>query len=446
MAKRATIFVCQSCGASQPKWLGQCPACESWDTLVEEAASPAAKGKAAPPGRTQPLTGTLERPEHRLASGIEELDRVLGGGLVGGMVVLVGGEPGIGKSTLMLQAAESLGRSGGRVLYVTAEESARQVGLRAARLGLAGAGVELLADTSLETILATTVEGGFTAVVVDSIQALKSGELASAPGAVGQVRHCAAELAGAAKATGSALFLVGHVTKEGALAGPRVLEHLVDTVLYFEAEPSMRLRLLRAVKNRFGATDEVGVFEMGERGLAGVSNPSAMLLAHRPASAPGSAVCAAMSGTRPLLVEVQALVSPSGLAMPRRQALGVDPGRLHMLCAVLAIHAGLDLGGHDVFVNVTGGVRLTEPAADLAVAAAIASSLANRPLPPSAVCFGEVGLAGELRAVGRSAARMAEAARQGFGQALCAPGKTAPPKGLQILGAPRLDQALALLW
>jgi DNA repair protein RadA/Sms len=414
--------------------------------LVEEPGAPASAGPAAPPAATLALAGALERPEERLVSGLAELDRVLGGGLVAGMVVLVGGEPGIGKSTLMLQAAESLGAAGGRVLYVTAEESARQVGLRANRLGLAGAGVELLADTSLEPILGTMASGGFTAVVVDSIQALKSGELGSAPGAVGQVRHCAAELAAAAKASGSALFLVGHVTKEGSLAGPRVLEHMVDTVLYFEAEPSMRLRLLRAVKNRFGATDEVGVFQMGEAGLAGVSNPSAMLLAHRPEQAPGSAVCAAMSGTRPLLVEVQALVSPSGLAMPRRQALGVDPGRLHMLTAVLAIHAGLDLGGHDVFVNVTGGVRLTEPAADLAVAAAIASSLANKPLPASAVCFGEVGLAGELRAVGRAAARLAEASRQGFASALTAPGKTPPPPGLEIMSARRLDQALALLW
>jgi len=446
LAKRATIFVCQSCGASQPKWLGRCPACESWDSLVEEPAKKAAASQSGPPAATLPLSGALERPEPRRVSGLDELDRVLGGGLVAGMVVLVGGEPGIGKSTLMLQAAEALGAAGGRVLYVTAEESARQVGLRAARLGLAGDGVELLADTGLEAIQGAMATGGFAAVVVDSIQAIRSGELASAPGAVGQVRHCAAELAGAAKASGSALFLVGHVTKEGALAGPRVLEHMVDTVLYFEAEPSMRLRLLRAVKNRFGATDEVGVFEMGEAGLAGVSNPSAMLLAHRPEQAPGSAVCAAMSGTRPLLVEVQALVSPSGLAMPRRQALGVDPGRLHMLTAVLAIHAGLDLGGHDVFVNVTGGVRLTEPAADLAVAAAIASSLANRPLPPTVVCFGEVGLAGELRAVGRAAARLAEAGRQGFDAALTAPGKTSPPSGLRMLTAPRLDQALALLW
>lgn len=446
MAKRNTLFVCQSCGAAQPKWMGRCPSCQSWDTLVEEPAAPAGREPSAAPAVLTPLTRALERPETRRATGMAELDRVLGGGLVAGMVVLVGGEPGIGKSTLMLQAAQALGADGGRVLYVAAEESARQVGLRAHRLGLAGGGVELLADTALEPIVQAMSRGAYEAVVVDSIQALKSEDLASAPGAVGQVRQCAAELAGAAKAAGCALFLVGHVTKEGALAGPRVLEHMVDTVLYFESEPSLRLRLLRAVKNRFGATDEVGVFEMGEAGLMGVSNPSALFLAHRPASAPGSAVCAAMSGTRPLLVEIQALVSPSGLAMPRRQALGVDQQRLHMLTAVLAIHAGLDLGGHDVFVNVTGGVRLSEPAADLAVAAAIASSLANRPLPAKTVCFGEVGLAGELRAVGRSAARMAEAMRQGFEQVLTAPGKTAAPAGLELVSAGRLDQALALLW
>ncbi len=445
LAKRATIFVCQNCGASQPKWLGRCPSCQSWDSLVEEPGAPAAAGPAGPPAATLPLAGALERPERRLASGLAELDRVLGGGLVAGMVVLVGGEPGIGKSTLMLQAAESLGAAGGRVLYVTAEESARQVGLRANRLGLAGAGVELLADTSLEPILGTMAAGGFTAVVVDSIQALKSGELGSAPGAVGQVRHCAAELAALAKELGSALFLVGHVTKEGALAGPRVLEHLVDTVLYFESEPAMRLRILRAVKNRFGATDEVGVFEMTSRGLAAVDNPSAVFLAHRPRAAPGSAVCAALSGTRPLLVEVQALVSPSGLAMPRRQALGVDPGRLHMLCAVLAIHAGRDLSAHDVFVNVAGGIRLAEPAADLAVAAAVASSLAGRPLPAEVVCFGEVGLAGELRAVSRASARLSEARRQGFTRALTAPGKPLDPPGLTLLTARRLDEALELL-
>ncbi|MEW5913658.1 MAG: DNA repair protein RadA [Thermodesulfobacteriota bacterium] len=446
-ARTHSLFVCQNCGAAQPKWLGRCPACQAWDSLVEEPAAPRAGAAAtAAPAATLPLSQALAGEPGRLSSGLEELDRVLGGGLVPGMVVLVGGEPGIGKSTLMLQAAASLGQGQGRVLLVAAEESARQVGLRAQRLGLAGGAVELLAETALEPVQAALASGDYTAVVVDSIQALRAAELASAPGSVGQVRQCAAELAAAAKASGSALFLVGHVTKEGSLAGPRVLEHLVDTVLYFESEPSLRLRLLRAVKNRFGATDEVGVFEMGEAGLLPVPNPSALFLAHRPLQAPGSAVCAAMSGTRPLLVEVQALVSPSGLAMPRRQALGLDQGRLHMLAAVLGIHAGLDLSGHDVFVNVTGGVRLSEPAADLAVAAAIASSLAGRPLPPGVVCFGEVGLAGELRAVGRGQARLAEASRQGFSQALTAPGQTKPPAGMQMLSARRLDQALALLW
>ncbi|MFH2127248.1 MAG: DNA repair protein RadA, partial [Pseudomonadota bacterium] len=372
-------------------------------------------------------------------------DRVLGGGLVDGMVVLVGGEPGIGKSTLMLQLAASLETGDAPVLYVSAEESARQVGLRAGRLGATGQAVMVLAETGLEPIQAAWREGAFRAVIVDSIQAVRAGELAGAPGSVGQVRFCAAELANLAKETGTALFLVGHVTKEGSLAGPRVLEHLVDTVLYFESEPAMRLRLLRAVKNRFGATDEVGVFEMTDLGLAPVQNPSAVFLAHRPADAPGSAVCAAMSGTRPLLVEVQALVSPSGLAMPRRQALGVDPGRLNMLCAVLNIHAGLDLAGHDVFINVAGGIKLTEPAADLAVTVAVMSSLAARPVPADVVCFGEVGLAGELRAVSRTSARLSEAARQGFKRALTAPGKHAGTKGIRLLSASRLDAALHLL-
>jgi DNA repair protein RadA/Sms len=441
VAKARTLFVCQTCGAAQPKWLGRCPSCQAWDSLVEEAPAPAAgPGDAAP--ALVPLDRARRSEQPRLATGLEELDRVLGGGLVAGMTVLVGGEPGIGKSTLMLQLAAALG---GPVLYVSAEESARQVGLRARRLQAEAAEVQLLAETSLEAVLAVWEAGSWAAVVVDSVQALRSAQLAGAPGSVGQVRHSAAELAARAKSHGAALFLVGHVTKEGAIAGPRVLEHLVDTVLYFESEPGLSLRLLRAVKNRFGATDEVGVFEMTGQGLAAVANPSALFLAQRPAGAPGSAVCAAMSGSRPLLVEVQALVSPSGLAMPRRQALGVDSGRLGMLCAVLGIHAGLDLSGHDVFVNVAGGVRLAEPAADLAVAAAVASSLWGRPLPAEAVLFGEVGLAGELRAVSRSGARLAEAARQGFRRALTAPGKAEGPPGLTLHTARRLADALQRL-
>lgn len=447
MPKARTMFVCQSCGAQHAKWLGRCPACQAWDSLLEEVSAPVLAGQgAAPAGKLTPLAQAVGRLEARALTGIDELDRVLGGGLVPGMVVLVGGEPGIGKSTLMLQLAASLAQSGQGVLYVSAEESLRQVGLRAERLGLGQSQVMLLAETRLEVLLETMAQSPGAAVVVDSIQAVRSEALGSAAGSVGQVRDCAWRLAAAAKELGCALFLVGHVTKEGSLAGPRVLEHLVDTVLYFESEPSMRLRLLWAVKNRFGATDEVGVFEMCEEGLRPVPNPSAAFLAQRPEGAPGSAVCAALRGTRPLLVEVQALVSPSGLAMPRRQALGVDPGRLHMLCAVLSIHAGLDLSGHDVFVNVAGGIRLGEPAADLAVAAAVASSLHGRPLPPQVVCFAEVGLAGELRAVGRQAARMNEALRQGFQRALCAASpKQAAPPGLEISLASRLDQALALL-
>ena len=444
MARSKSEYVCQNCGVTSPKWMGRCPSCNAWGSLVEEIFGPAPeKSSSAAP---IPLDQAGCRPEPRLQTGLAELDRVLGGGLVPGMATLVGGEPGIGKSTLMLQLAAALGRSGRPVLYISAEESARQMGLRAERLKVDGAGVMLLAETSLEAALEAMRENTYRVAVVDSIQAMRSAGLAGAAGSVGQVRHCAAELTALAKESGTALFLVGHVTKEGSLAGPRVLEHLVDTVLYFESEPGLSLRLLRAVKNRFGATDEVGVFEMGDKGLEGVANPSAAFLAHRPLDAPGSAVCAAMSGTRPLLVEVQALVSPSGLAMPRRQALGVDQGRLHMLAAVLAIHGGLDLSGHDIYINVAGGIKLTEPAADLAVASAIASSLAQRPLPRGVVCFGEVGLAGEIRAVGRVSARLAEAARQGFGSALTAPGKKSPASGkIRLMTAPRLDAALELL-
>ena len=419
MAKVRAVFVCQNCGASQPKWLGRCPSCDAWDSLVEQASPIAASAPAAAP---VPLSAAGGTDYQRTAIGVSELDRVLGGGLARGMAIVVGGEPGIGKSTLMLQVAARLSRRGQGVLYVSAEESVHQVGLRADRLGLNGPSVDVLAETTLEPVLELMAGGGYGAVVVDSVQTVRSAGMGGAAGSVSQVRHCAAELINLAKAKGAALFLVGHVTKEGSLAGPRVLEHMVDTVLHFESEPSMRLRLLRAVKNRFGATDEVGVFEMSERGLIPVNDPSAVLLANRPDGAPGSVVCAAVSGTRPLLVEIQALVSPSGLAVPRRQALGVDSGRLAMLCAVLSIHAGLDLSGCDVFVNVAGGIKLTEPAADLAVAMALASSLRSVPAPHEAVYFGEIGLAGELRAVGRTQARLAEAARQGFKQAHTATG------------------------
>lgn len=442
--KTRASFVCQACGAVTPKWLGRCPSCQAWESLVEEPTAPASNANSVS-YKITPLGEASQAQEPRAITGLSELDRVLGGGLVAGMVVLVGGEPGIGKSTLMLQAAGRLAGAGRGVLYVAAEESAPQVARRAERLGLAQAEVMLLAETSLEGALAAMTDGGFQVVVIDSIQAVRSADIPGPAGSLSQVRNAAGQLAAEAKGQGCALIMVGHVTKEGALAGPRALEHLVDTVLYFESEPGFRLRLIRAVKNRFGATDEVGVFEMTDGGLAPVANPSALLMAHRPQDAPGSAVLAALSGTRPLLVEVQALVSPSGLAQPRRQALGVDRGRLHMLCAVLTIHAGLDLSGADVFVNVTGGVKLGEPAADLAMAAAIASSLAQRPLPADVVCFGEVGLAGELRAVSRSGARLAEAARQGFGRALTAETLGKQAGDIAVLSAGRLDQALELI-
>ncbi len=410
--------------------------------MAAQAPAPTARRPAEAP---LPLDQAMASQPVRLKSGITEMDRVLGGGLVAGMVVLVGGEPGIGKSTLMLQLAASLAGAGGRVLFVSAEESPRQVGLRASRLDSSTPDVLLMAETDLEAIAAAMAQGGYQAVVVDSIQAVRCPDMAGGPGSLGQVRQAGAELTAAARAAGSALFLVGHVTKEGALAGPRVLEHLVDTVLYFQSEPAMSLRLLRAVKNRFGATDEVGVFEMTGQGLLPVANPSAAFLEQRP-QAPGSAVTATLGGSRPLLVEVQALVSPSGFSAPRRQALGLDPGRLHMLAAVLAIHAGCDLSGHDIFVNVTGGIRLAEPAADLAVAAAMASSLQKRTLPPEVIVFGEVGLVGELRPVGRTAARLAEAARQGFSRAVLAPGDYHAPRGMVLAQASRLEKALELLF
>lgn len=441
MAKTRAMFICQSCGASQPKWLGRCPSCQAWDSLVEQKPL-STTASAITPVEPVPLNKAGKEQQPRAEIGVSELDRVLGGGLAPGMTIVVGGEPGIGKSTLMLQVAARLSRRGQSVLYVSAEESVQQVGLRADRLDVDGPGVDVLAETTLEPVLELMAKGGYGAIVVDSVQTVRSAEIGGAAGSVSQVRHCAAQLINLAKAGGSALFLVGHVTKEGSLAGPRVLEHMVDTVLHFESESSMRLRLLRAIKNRFGATDEVGVFEMSERGLIPVSDPSAVLLANRPADAPGSVVCAAVSGTRPLLVEVQALVSPSGLAVPRRQALGVDSGRLAMLCAVLSIHSGLDLSGCDVFINVAGGIKLTEPAADLAVAVAMASSLRRKPAPHDAVYFGEIGLAGELRAVGRAQARLAEAARQGFKQAHTAASGKESQHGIKVVRRSNLSMML----
>jgi DNA repair protein RadA/Sms len=432
-AGRST-FVCQECGRAAPRWMGQCPGCGAWNTLVEEALpeARARSARSAPRAASpRPLAEVAGSETLRRSTGLAELDRVLGGGLVQGSVVLVGGDPGIGKSTLALQACGALARQGLQVLYVAGEESPEQVRLRADRLGMAAAGVLVVAETGAEAVAELVTATRPAALVVDSIQTLSSAALSSAPGSVGQVRESAGLLVTACKASGVACFLIGHVTKEGTLAGPRVLEHLVDTVLYFEGDGAHALRVLRAVKNRFGSTNEVAVFEMGEGGLAEVPNPSAAFLAERPVGAPGSAVLATLEGSRPVLVEIQALVSRSGLAMPRRTAIGLDPGRVALLLAVLEKRLRMPFHEQDVFLNVAGGLRVDEPAADLAVVAAVASAARGRALPEDAVVWGEVGLTGEVRAVARAEVRMREAARQGFG--LCVlPASNA--KGLAVPG------------
>jgi len=424
--------------------MGQCPGCGGWNTLVEEALPDARARSARPATRAaspRPLAEVAGGETLRRTTGLAELDRVLGGGLVQGSVVLVGGDPGIGKSTLALQACGALARQGLPVLYVAGEESPEQVRLRADRLGMAEAGVLVVAETGAEAVAELVSSARPAAVVVDSIQTLSTAALASAPGSVGQVRESAGLLVAACKASGVACFLIGHVTKEGTLAGPRVLEHLVDTVLYFEGDGAHALRVLRAVKNRFGSTNEVAVFEMGEGGLVEVANPSAAFLAERPVGAPGSAVLATLEGSRPVLVEIQALVSRSGLAMPRRTAIGLDPGRVALLLAVLEKRLRMPFHEQDVFLNVAGGLRVDEPAADLAVVAAVASAARGRALPEDAVVWGEVGLTGEVRAVARAEARLREAARQGFRRCVL-PASNA--KGLAVVPDVRADGVATL--
>ncbi|MGG5811996.1 DNA repair protein RadA [Falsiroseomonas sp. CW058] len=426
MAKDRTRFVCQACGAPAPKWQGRCDACGEWNTLVEEVAEARGPGPAAKAsgGRRVEFVGLKgsSAPPARIMTGIAELDRVLGGGLVPGSAVLVGGDPGIGKSTILLQAAARIARDGRRALYVSGEEAVEQVRLRAARLGVSDGSDKgrfgLAAATSLRDI-AASLEGEPEAalVVMDSIQTVWLDALDSAPGTVSQVRACAAELIRLAKTRGFAIVLVGHVTKEGTLAGPRVLEHMVDATLYFEGDRGHQFRILRAVKNRYGATDEIGVFEMTERGLVEVPNPSALFLAERRGNVSGSAVFAGVEGTRPVLVEVQCLLSPSAGGSPRRQVVGWDSGRLAMLLAVLETRCAMGIGMNDVYLNVAGGLRINEPAADLAVAAALVSAATDRPTDPEAVYFGEVGLSGEVRQVAQTETRLREAQKLGFGAA-----------------------------
>jgi DNA repair protein RadA/Sms len=422
MSRRSLSFICQNCGAASSRWQGKCEACGEWNTLVEEGAErPAGPGRKAGKGRLfalEPLAGEAHDAP-RLPSGVAELDRVTGGGFVRGSVLLMAGDPGIGKSTLLIQATAALARAGHRAVYISGEEAVAQVRLRAERLGLRDAAVELAAETSVEDIIATLSEGKIPRlIVIDSIQTMWTDLVESAPGTVTQVRGSAQALIRFAKRSGAAIMLVGHVTKDGQIAGPRVVEHMVDAVLSFEGEGSHQFRILRAVKNRFGPTDEIGVFEMTGSGLREVSNPSELFLSERDLGSPGTAVFAGMEGSRPLLVEIQALVAPTSLGTPRRAVVGWDPSRLAMVLAVLEAHCGVKLGGHDVYLNVAGGMRIQEPAADLAAAAALVSSLANSALPADAVYFGEVSLSSAIRPVAQAPARLKEAAKLGFARAI----------------------------
>ena len=498
MAKDKTTYVCNECGAISPRWLGKCPSCGAWNSLVETVAEPTTAGgknrlsagfsALAPSTAVQPLAAIEAVDVARSPTGQPELDRVLGGGIVEGGVVLIGGDPGIGKSTLLLQALDTLQRSllptpesppgrpkpasaprtseagapspargsatgaaveRGGMLYVTGEESGAQVALRARRLGITGSQVAVLAEIQLEKIIATLAAQRPAVAVIDSIQTVYSDQLTSAPGSVAQVRECAAHLTRWAKASGCAVVLVGHVTKDGQLAGPRVLEHMVDTVLYFEGDTHSSFRLIRAIKNRFGAVNEIGVFAMTDKGLRGVSNPSAIFLSQHAEPVPGSCVMVTLEGTRPMLVEIQALVDTGGPS-PRRLSVGLERDRLAMLLAVLHQHAGVATGDQDVFVNAVGGVRISEPAADLAVLLAITSSLRGKALPKGFVAFGEVGLAGEIRPAPRGQERLREAAKLGFSVAIV-PKANAPRKndkafeGLTIHAVERVEEAMALV-
>jgi DNA repair protein RadA/Sms len=469
--KARTVYRCTECGASHPKWAGRCEGCGDWNTLVEEVAAPARVARA---GATRRLGGhaalgaggdvakavalrdVLGAEDHRWRTGLDEFDFVLGGGVVPGSMVLIGGEPGIGKSTLLLQVAARLQAAGRRTLYVSGEESPLQVKLRADRLAGAGAGdgndsagdVALLSETLLETILATAAALGPTVLMVDSIQTVFTGDLEGAPGNVGQVRECAARLMRFAKSSGTAVFVVGHVTKGGGIAGPRTLEHIVDTVLYFEGDGGLDHRVLRATKNRFGSVDEIGVFRMSQAGLVPVENPSELFLGDRSRVSSGSAVSALLEGTRPILIEVQGLAARAGFGTPQRVATGFDARRLALLLAVLDKRAGLSFGQLDVFLNVVGGVRLTEPAGDLAVAAALASSVHDRALPAAAVFIGEVGLGGEIRPVSQTERRLAEAAKMGLTTAYVAE-RGLPrrlPSGMRAIGVRGIDDLFGRLF
>ena len=446
MAKPKTAYVCSDCGASALQWFGSCPSCGAVGTLTETVAERSTHRYAAGARAAVALSEVEALEQERLPTGIGELDRVLGGGLVAGQVTLIGGDPGIGKSTLLLQALAGLGAAT-KTLYVSGEESAEQIAMRARRLALDAGAVQLLAEIQLERIVAALDAAKPRVAVLDSIQTLWSEALQSAPGSVAQVRECAAQLTRHAKRSGAALFIIGHVTKEGAIAGPRVLEHIVDTVLYFEGDPHSSFRLVRAVKNRFGAVNELGVFAMTDKGLRAVTNPSALFLSQHGKAVAGSCVLATLEGTRPLLVEIQALVDAAHAPNPRRLSVGLEQNRLAMLLAVLHRHAGIATWEQDVFVNAVGGMRIAEPAADLAVSLAVVSSLSDRPIPARVVVFGEVGLAGEVRPAPRGQDRLKEAAKLGFERAIVPAANRPKGKiaGLEVIAVERVDQAVATL-
>jgi DNA repair protein RadA/Sms len=445
-----TVFTCQTCGYQSPKWMGKCPDCNQWDSLVEEviARKPAkARGGGVRAGKSKPVpidSVTLED-EFRMASGISEFDRVLGGGLVPGSLVLIGGDPGIGKSTLMLQAMHGFAVSGRKVLYVSGEESIKQIRIRSQRLSAASPDLLVVSEIDIDEILNMVANIKPDVLVVDSIQTMFNAELTSAPGSVSQVRESTVQLMLVAKKTGIPIFLVGHVTKDGAIAGPRMLEHMVDTVLYFEGDGGHVFRILRAVKNRFGSTNEIGVFEMNDNGLDEVLNPSAVFLSERAASAPGSVVTSSMEGTRPILVELQALVSSASFGTPRRTILGLDRNRVSLLLAVMEKKLGMQLMGHDVFMNVAGGVKVNEPAVDMAIVCAVASSFLDRPIADGTVVLGELGLTGEVRAIGQLEPRLAEAKKMGFTRCLLPESNLKRLKGksgIELIGVRNVSRAM----
>jgi DNA repair protein RadA/Sms len=456
MTKIKTIFACQNCGHQSPKWLGKCPDCGTWNSFVEEQFSAVAEspvhsiaigGRDVPP---QSISAIETAEEGRLKTEVSEFDRVLGGGLAIGSVVLIGGDPGIGKSTLLLQALDRLARKGVHVLYVSGEESLRQTKMRADRIGVSSRNLYILAENSLEKIIGHIQELKPRVVVIDSIQTVFTSQLQSAPGSIGQVRESAGKLMFLSKSTNLCTFLIGHVTKEGAIAGPRVLEHIVDTVLYFEGDRGHPYRILRAVKNRFGSTNEIGVFEMKDGGLEEVANPSELFLAERPIDVPGSVVVSSLEGSRPILVELQALVSPTSFGMPRRTAIGVDPNRVSLLVAVLEKKVGMNLAQQDIFVNVAGGVRVEEPAVDLGVVSAVASSFLDKPIPSKTMVIGEVGLAGEVRGIHQAEVRIKEASKLGFKRSMLPKSNWSRIRsefeGVELVGVSSVEEALETLF